>query len=85
MNFMLSKVFVNIKTVLQSYCTQCLYWLNFFFWVYFCPQNDVWIYTSSAYTQVHFRFDLILEANSMNPDQTAPLGAVWSGTIMFAI
>ena len=31
---MLSKVFVNIKTVLQSHCTQCLYWLNFFFWAY---------------------------------------------------
>ena len=30
----MSKVFVNIKTVLQDYCTQCLYWLNFFFWVY---------------------------------------------------
>ena len=27
---MLSKVFVNIKTVKQNYCTQCLYWLNFF-------------------------------------------------------
>ena len=34
MNFILSKVFVNIKAVLQNYCTQCLYWLNFFFWVY---------------------------------------------------
>ena len=27
---------------------------------------------------------LILEANSMNPDQTAPKGAVWSGSILFA-
>ena len=26
---MLSKGFVNIKTVLQNHCTQCLYWLNF--------------------------------------------------------
>ena len=34
MNFILSKVFVNIKTVLQNYCTQCLFWLNFLFWVY---------------------------------------------------
>ena len=31
---MLGKVFVNIKTVLQNKCTQCLYWLNFFFWAY---------------------------------------------------
>ena len=41
--------------------------------------------TSSAYTHVHFRLDLIMEANTMNPDQTAPLGAVWYGSIMFAI
>ena len=34
MNFIFSKVFVNIKTVLQNYYTQCLYWLNFFFGVY---------------------------------------------------
>ena len=31
MNFIFSKIFANIKTVLQNYCTQCLYWLNFFF------------------------------------------------------
>ena len=35
MNLIFSKVFVNIKTVLPNYCTQCLYWLNFFFWEYF--------------------------------------------------
>ena len=29
MNFMLSKVFVNIKTVLQNHCAHCLYWLTF--------------------------------------------------------
>ena len=34
MKFIFSKVFVNITTILQNYCTQCLYWLNFFFWVY---------------------------------------------------
>ena len=32
--------FVNIKTVLQNYCTQCLYWLNFFFWVYLNPWSE---------------------------------------------
>ena len=26
-----------------------------------------------------------MEANTMNPDHTAPLGAVWSGSIEFAI
>ena len=35
MNFIVSKFFVNINTVLRNYCTQCLYWLNFFFWVYY--------------------------------------------------
>ena len=28
---------------------------------------------SAAYIQVHFRHDLIMEANTMNPDQTAPM------------
>ena len=27
---------------------------------------------SAAYIQVHFRHDLIMEANTMNPNQTAP-------------
>ena len=27
---------------------------------------------SAVYTQVHFTLDFILEANIMNPDQTAP-------------
>ena len=28
---------------------------------------------SAAYIQVHFRLDFIMEANTMNSDQTAPL------------
>ena len=28
---------------------------------------------SVAYIQVHFRLDCIMEANTMNPDQTAPI------------
>ena len=35
----------------------------------------------AAYIQVHFRLDVITEANNMNPDQSAPLGAV----VLFAI
>ena len=31
---MLSKVFVNIKAVLQNHSSQCCYWLNFFCWAY---------------------------------------------------
>ena len=29
-------------------------------------------------------FQLIMDANYMNPDQTAPKGAVWFGSILFA-
>ena len=36
------------------------------------------------YTQMHFRLLLIMEANTMNPYQTAPKRAVWSGSILFA-
>ena len=32
--------------------------------------------TSAANIQVNFRLDFINEANTMNPDQTAPWGAV---------
>ena len=28
---------------------------------------------SAAYSQVHFRLDFIMEANTMDPDQTGPL------------
>ena len=34
------------------------------------------LFTSAAYIQVHFRLNFIMEANTMNPDQTAPSGAV---------
>ena len=34
--------------------------------------------------QVHLILDFIMEAFKMIPDQTAPLGAVWSGFILFA-
>ena len=36
------------------------------------------------YSQVYFRLEFIMEAKTMNPDQT-PLGAVWSGSKLFAI
>ena len=31
---------------------------------------------SAAFIQVHLRLVFIMEANTMNPDQTAPKGAV---------
>ena len=35
--------------------------------------------SSIAYIIMHFRLDFIIEANTMNPDQTAPLGSslIW--------
>ena len=33
-------------------------------------------FTSAAYIQVNFRLQFFMEANNMNPDQTAPKGAV---------
>ena len=42
-------------------------------------------FLSAAYIQVHLRLGFILEANNMNPDQTAPLGAVWFGSILFEL
>ena len=33
---------------------------------------------SAAYIQVHFRLDLIMEANTMNCDQTVPLYLVYN-------
>ena len=41
--------------------------------------------TSTAYIQVYFWLDFIMKANTINSDQTAPRGAVWSGSILFAI
>ena len=30
------------------------------------------LYMSAAYIQLHFRLDFVMEANTMNPNQTAP-------------
>ena len=37
------------------------------------------------YIQEDFGLLLTINANIMNPDQTAPKGAVWSGSILFSI
>ena len=42
-------------------------------------------FKSAVYIQMHFRLLWPMEANTMNPDQTAPLGAVRSGSILFAV
>ena len=63
-NLILSKVFVNIKTVLQNYCTQCLYWLNFFFWVYFVQRTKKIVPDQTAlnflYNSLHATYLVIL-------------------------
>ena len=38
----------------------------------FCLENVVFLFASAAYIQVRFRLDFIMEANNVNPDQTAP-------------
>ena len=53
--------------------------LFFFVWK-FCL-----LFMSAAYIQVHFRLDFFMEANNMNPDQTALLGVDWSRSILFAV
>ena len=40
--------------------------------IFYCPENVVCILTSAAYIQVHFRLDFTMDANTINPDQTAP-------------
>ena len=57
MNFIFSKVFVNKKTVSQIYCKQCLYWLNFFFWVYLSIGTIIiWNYLVNAKSNYYIIF-----------------------------
>ena len=51
----------------------------------FLSWNCCLLFMSAACIQVHFKLDSILEGNTINPDQTAPKGAVWSGSMLFAI
>ena len=50
----------------------------------FYPEMSSACYVYFIYTNA-LSTNFITEANTMNPDQTAPLGAVWSGFIVFAI
>ena len=43
---------------------------------FLCPENVICLCLLHNYFQVHLRLDFIMEANTMNPDQTAPLEAV---------
>ena len=44
-------------------------------WVFLSWKYCVCFLTSAAYIQVYFKKDFIMEANTMNPDQTAPVGS----------
>ena len=44
------------------------------------------LFMSAAYIKVHFRLDFSMEEKkTMNPYQTAPLGAFWFRSILFVI
>ena len=51
----------------------------------FVKKNVRFLLLLHIYIQMHFRLPLVIDANTMNPDQTAPKEAVWSGFILFAI
>ena len=40
--------------------------------------------SSAEYSYKLFKPIFCIQANSVDPDQTAPLGAVWSGSTLFA-
>ena len=48
--------------------------------IIFCPESVVCFLPLAENIQVHFRLDFIMEANTMNPDQTAPQGSHQSKT-----
>ena len=48
--------------------------------IWFNPENASKITTSQ---NVCLLVNISIEANSVDPDQTAPTGAVWSGSILF--
>ena len=52
----------------------------------FCPGNVVClIHLLHMYKYIPgYKFNFIIEANSKDLDQTAPIEAVWSGSILFA-
>ena len=54
------------KLDIKRHSPSILYFLPIFF---FCSD-----FMAAAYIQMHFRLLLIIEANTINPDQTAPLG-----------
>ena len=47
--------------------------------------NDSKIWTMLLYHRIMSPNDADGMANSVDPDQTAPLGAVWSGSALFAL
>ena len=71
----------------HNHAISCSYLNHFYplYWHFFLLWNCCPHLTSAAHIQVHFRLDFFMEANNMKPDQPAPLGAVWSGYMLFTI
>ena len=56
------------------------HYLTLILLLFFCPKMAICLIYSNA-----IKTNFIMEANTMNPDQTAPKGAVWSGFIVLVI
>ena len=78
---------VEVHTMLQFY-TNCKYFKHRKFPKYLDTQN-ICCNHSKIWTMLHYHrvmspYDADGMANHVDPDQTAPLGAVWSGSALFA-
>ena len=47
--------------------------------------SNIIMYTVNVLTFHKLKFDKMIHTKSADPDQTAPDGAVWSGSTLFAI
>ena len=66
-------------TILYIYCK---HWKDSDTWKICCNHSKIW--TMWLYHSVMSPNDADGMANSADPDQTAPLGAVWTGSALFA-
>ena len=75
-----------IYDVLQMYCSQTkMYRLSRKMTMHFNPVFDSYWYGKCPKISFTNLSDKMAYANSADPDQTTPKGAVWSGSILFAI
>ena len=59
------------------------------YYLYYAKKNYIWkchlFMSNVAFSCKLFKHTFCIKANSMDPDQTASRGAVWSGSTLFAI